>query len=155
MAAIQAVIFLILVLLVWVFDLTIGLRDIRAAGLDMRLSDERFVSSEAAAASLREYHAGRIAQDEMVSWLELPMFNVKRLDMVKETMPPGVELIQLDIDELGAVLTFQTANLSLVDIHREAWLSTGLVSRVQLASASSVEEERIRYILNLHWNNES
>jgi len=151
MAAIQAVIFLLLILLVWAFDITIRWRETQAVNLTTQLSDGRFTNSEAAAALLREHHARDIAQNELSLWLALPVFNMERIDMVKETMPTGVALMLMDMDEHGATLTFQTTNLSLVDIHREAWLASGMVDRVQLVSAVSAEAGKIQYILNLHW----
>ena len=154
LAAIQAVIFLLLILSVVGFDLTLRLRDARIAQLDLEMQGEQFAESEAVAVALREHNAREAAQQDAVDWLELPFFNIERLDMMKETLPRGVNLVQIDIDETGATLTLEAENLSLADIHRETWISTGLVSRVQLISATA-QEGMVRYVLALRWIDES
>ena len=154
LAAIQAVIFLLLILSVAGFDLTIRLRETQIAELDLLMQSEKFAGSEAVAIALREHYAREAAQQDAVAWLELPFFNMERLDMIKETLPSGVRLIQIDMDEIGATLTLKAENLSLADIHRETWISTGLVSRVQLISATA-QEGMVRYVLALRWIDES
>lgn len=154
LAAIQAVIFLVLILSVEGFDLTLRLREAQIIKLDLEMQGEQFVESEAVAFALREHNAREAAQQDAVDWLELPFFNIERLDMMKETLPRGVRLVQIDIDEIGATLTLEAENLSLADIHRETWISTGLVSRVQLTSASA-REGMVWYVLALRWTDES
>jgi len=153
LAAVQAVIFLLFILFVWSLHLTIGFREQRIAQLDAKLQDERFINSEAIAQALQDRNAQNLAQQEAVQWFELPTFYIERFEMIKETLPPGVRLIHADLDEEGATLSFITNNLSLADIHREAWSDTGLVSRVQLISAVSSAEMQgdIRYVLGLRW----
>ena len=155
MAAVQAVIFLLFILSVWFFDFTIRSREIQAMEFDMKLQDERFIESEAVAMALREYHIRGTAQQEIAVWLELPHFDMDKLDMVKETLPAGVVLLQMDMDEDEATLTLWSENLSLSDIHRDAWLATGLVSRVRLVSATVTEDGAVQYTLTLRWKNES
>lgn len=154
LAAIQAVIFLLIILSVMGFDITLRLREAQIAALDLEMQGDHFVKSEAVAIALREHNARETAQQDAVAWLELPFFNMERLDMMKETLPEGVRLIQIDIDEAGATLTLEAENLSLADIHRETWISTGLVSRVQLTSATA-QEGMVRYVLALRWTDES
>ena len=154
LAAIQAVIFLSFVLIVLGLELIIELADARYAELNMLMADDRFVESERVAQVLREHRAQGVAQQAAATWLELPVFNIKRLEMVKETLPQGVELLHMEMDEFGAILTNYTINLSLADIHRDAWMATGLVSHVQLTSASTREDERIRYVLSIRWSYE-
>ena len=154
LAVIQAVIFLLLILSVWALTLTIGLRETYAIALSMQLQDERFVKSEALVLALREHSAIEAAQQTITDWLALPVFNAERLEMIQETLPAGVQLFNVDIDSHEATLTFYTEDLSLVDLHRDAWISTGLASRVQLVSASVADGGRVQYILSLHWINE-
>ena len=151
LAAIQAVIFLLFILSVASIDRVIVLREGHIAEMNMKLEDERFAESEAIAQAIRNHYAREAAQQAAAAWLELPVFNTERLNMMRETLPHGVSLLNIDINEHGALLTSETMNLSLSDIHRDAWLATGLVSRVQLASAVVTEEKRVRYILALHW----
>ena len=151
LAAIQAVIFLLLILSVAVFDLTIRTREAQTIEFDMHLQDERFIESEIAAAALRYHYTREAAQQEITDWLELPFFDIQRLDMIKETLPQGVSLLQLDLEEEGAAMTFLAENLSLSDTHREALIDTGLVSRVRLISATAAYDGSVQYVLALRW----
>jgi len=154
LAALQAVIFLFLVLFVMVIDFSIRSHESQSTYLSMQLQDVRFIESEALVAILREYNANENAQAEIAQWLDLPLFNTDRLDMIEETLPSGVQLFSIDKNERGASLTLQTRNLSLVDIHREALMSTGLISWVQLDSATSGIGGIIQYSLSLNWHHE-
>jgi len=138
---------LLMILFVWAFDLTISLREAQAAAF---VQDERFYASEAVAQALRDLLAREAAERQLVDFLELPLFDVKRLTMVAETMPAGVQLLHADIDEYGAVLTFLTVNLSLADIHREAWLESGIAESVQMTSVIATDNA-LRYVLSLRW----
>ena len=155
LAAVQAVIFLLLILLVWALYLTIRTRETRAEEINIHLQNSRFAESEALARALRDHHARKAAEQSSAYWLELSAFNTKRLDMMYETLPLGVSLIYIDVNERGAVLTGHTEDLSLADIHREAWMSTNLVYRVQLSSATVTETGTVKYVLTLHWTDEN
>lgn len=154
LAALQAVIFLFLMLFVAAVDASIRHRENQSMYLNMQLQDIRFLESEEVALLLREYRANEVSQAQVAYWLELPHFNTDRLNMVQETLPFGVQLLSVDIDEGGAFLTVQARNLSLADIHREAWISTGLVDRVQLDSATSNTDGTVQYRLSLRWCHE-
>ena len=151
LAAVQAVIFLSFVLSVFAFDYFILFRDHRINEINIMLEDERFAESEAVAHAIRDHHSWEAAQQATVAWLELPTFNTKRLQMMLETLPQGVSLLNIEVNENGALLTSETFNMSLSDIHRDAWYNTGLVSRVQLSSVVVTDEGALRYILALHW----
>ena len=151
LAAIQAVIFLLIILLVGVFELFIELRNTQIEEIAIHITDEKFAKSEAIAQEIRNFHT-RIANEQVaIEWLELPIFDINRLDMILETLPQGVTLLRIDIDEQRGIVTALTDDLSLSDNHRYAWMSTGLVSRTQLISAIAVEERMIQYVLALHW----
>lgn len=154
LAAIQAVIFLLIILAVWLFDFTIGIRAAFITELDRQISAERFLQSEAAAQALRDFHLHRTAELDLAHWLELPTFESERLSKVKAALPEGVWLLHVNLDEGGAALTLLTRNLSLADIHREAWISSGLVEFAQMTSAVAVEDAMVRYVLTLRWANE-
>jgi len=149
LAAVQAVIFLLFVLTVWAFNFVIELREARAARISLQIQDERFVKSEEVVQALRNHSAGQAMQEALR--LQLPIFDTKRLDMIKDTLPMGTWLTQVDMDEAGAVLTLLTEDLSLIDIHRDAWIATGLASQVQLASIVSAGGGEMQYILTLRW----
>ena len=151
LAVIQAVILSLIVLTVWLIDSTIGMRAAYITELDKQISAERFVQPEAAAQALRDFHLYQANEMELIYWLELPFFNVKRLSMLKQTLPEGVSLLQATLDEGGAVLTLLTENISLADVHREAWIYTGLVETAQMTSMIGLGDGMLRYVLTLRW----
>lgn len=151
MAAVQAVIFLLSVLLVQVTDLTIRLREVQTVNLEMEIQSERFVKSEAVIQEIREYHVLGAAQYDAVIWLNVPAFNTNRLDMIEATLPMGVRLINIELERSGATISAETENLSLADIHRDEWAATGLVSRAHLTYANVAIDGTVRYILSLRW----
>ena len=152
LAAAQAVILLLLVMIVLGFDVAIRIMEGREVELAAQVADERFAESEEEMRRLREREGQEAAQQEAARWLELPEFEVKRLEALEETLPTGVLLHSADIDEEGAQLTLLTRNLSLADIHRYAWEATELVYRVQMVSAVSTEDGFVRYILAISWH---
>lgn len=152
LAAIQAVIFLLLILSVYLLHLTISAREARLDEISLLLEDERFVESEAIARALRDHHTQQAEGLAAADRLDLRPFNMERLQMMQETLPPGVSLTRIEMDQWGAILTNYSPNLSLSDIHRDAWMSTDLVSRAQLASVTVAEGDMTRYVLALHWD---
>ena len=151
MAAIQAVIFLSLILLVWCLDVLIVKRDTQIVELGIKLQDARFAESENLAQAVRENIIGEFNRENILDEIDLPYFNVNRVKELTNTLPVGVRLIYFDTDAEAAVLTAQTSNLSLADVHRDAWIATGLVEQVRLASANSLEGGVIQYVLNIVW----
>lgn len=151
LAAVQVVIFLLFVLTVGIIELILHSHETQRAGIILQLQDERFTASETEAQALRDHIAKVEAGQRAVELLDLPVFNTYRLDMICHTLPEGVILTHIDKTETGAILTNYTEDLSLSDIHRDAWMATGLVSRVQLTSAVVTDTGGVRYILSLHW----
>ena len=150
-AAIQAVIFFFTILIVATLEVSIVLLERRISGLDLEIHHERFIESEAAAAAIRNHIARDAAQLEAAAWLELTEFCTKRLDILKETLPLGVELVSADMDNRTASITALTPSLSLSDIHREELMLTGLVYQVQLTSAVLVDGGQMQYRLAVRW----
>ena len=151
LTAVQAVIFLSFVLFVLIFDFTLRIYSDRVQYISTQFSDERFTESEAVTQEIREIYANKDRQAEVAYWLEFSFFDSNRLDKIRETLPPGVYLLQADIDEGGALLTVKTLNLSLADIHRDTWVDTGLVSWAQLSYVSGMGDGVMRYVLNIRW----
>ena len=151
MAAIQAVIFLSIMLLVTIFDYFISIRIAQASNLRLSLQDERFAQSQAVVQAIQDHHARQAAEAQIADMLGLTTFSTKKLDILQETIPTGVSLLNIDIDTNGAVLTGYTQNLSLSDIHRQALQDTGLVTEVRLTSAIVTYTGGIRYVISLRW----
>ena len=150
-AAVQAVIFLLVILIVGVLEFSIVLRERKISSLRLEIQHERFTESEAAAAAIRNLHARDAAQLEAAVWLELREFCIMRLDVLKETLPSEVRLVNADMDDYGVFITAQTYCLSLSDIHREKLMLTGLVYQAQMTSATLVEGGQMRYVLVVRW----
>ena len=151
LTAVQAVIFLLFVLSVAGLDFIITYREDLFYATGLQMQDERFIRSEAVARVIQDRNLRISEQQAVADWLGLPAFDIARLNMLKETMPTGITMIHADIDEHGAQLTFYTKNLSLADIHRVAWMATGLVDRVSLASTVVTDGGGVQYVLALWW----
>ena len=151
LAALQAVILLLIILAVLYTDLTISRNESRLLELSYQQQSQTYNPAEEAARILREFEAQANIQQQAAFLLELPQFNIYRLELLWETIPTGVQLYSAEFDEAGALLTLITNNLSLADIHRYNWENTGLVARAQLISVSSAEDALLRYNLALNW----
>jgi hypothetical protein len=148
MAVLEAAFSLIFAAVLFTLNFYIDAREAHTATLNDLIGEERYIESEKAAQSLRLSNQG---EDKLI----FPVFYAKRLEMLHETLPSLVTLIQADIDDDSALITAQTADLSLADAHRDAWVGTGLVSQVQLLSVDASEGNAIRYVISLTWKDEA
>ena len=151
MAAIQAVIFLLLILLVTILGLAERTQEAQILELNEKVRDSRFQQSEALARSIQEDL--NLSGSSSIDNLNLANFDITRINKLDETLPRGVQLIQFDTDAETAILTAQTNNLSLADTHRDAWLATELVYQIRLVSAVYFEDGVIQYVLSIIWDN--
>jgi len=149
MAAIQAVIFLLSILIVTSLSLASRIQEAQILEFNTRVQDSRFQESESIAKALQENFTTN--ENDSFDTLNLAYFDVTRLKKLEETLPSGVQLIQFDTDAETATILAQTYNLSLADIHRDAWIATGLVYQTRLVSATSFEDGRIQYVLSIIW----
>jgi len=117
--------------------------------LNAKVQNPRFNESETIARALQE----NFVLNENELNLYIGNFNVSKIEKLNETLPRGVQLINFDTDAEMATLIAQTNNLSLADIHRDAWMATGIVYQTRLVSAVSFEDGVIHYVLSIIWNN--
>ena len=150
-AAVQVAIFLLMVIAVFIFDYIIAQSASRTAVASSYLYNERFTESEAIARKIQNHNERMAAQRTIETQLNLSVFDIRRLQIITETLPVGVFLLDIDINEYNAVLTVETTNLALSDTHREALTDTGLVSGVKLASVIITEDGTAQYTLMLLW----
>ena len=151
LAALQLVIILLIVLAVYTLDYIIALHVSRAAAALPYINSERFTESEAIARDIQNHNARTTAQHITAAELGLSVFDTKRLDAVAQTLPDGVYLRSVDINEYGAILTAETKNIALSDKHRAALMDTGLISEIQLASVIITEDNTAVYTFALLW----
>ena len=152
---VQSIIVFILLLLIFMIDVAINWRYAEINVLNAKIQEERFISSDLTAEAISEHHAKESDQLAKAALLALPVFNVMRLYTIKESLPIGVELLQVDMNENGATMELKAQNLSLADVHGEGWIYTGLVYSAQLTSAYVARDGSVRYTLTLHWAYES
>jgi len=151
MAAIQAVIFLLIVLIVAGLSLAIRVKEAQVSDINMKLQEPRFERSEYLVRLIHVNYSDSIVNVNEI--LRLPDFNITWADRLDYTLPTGVQLMQFETDFERATLIAQTRNISLADIHREAWLATGLVHQISMASAIYLDGGVIQYVLDIVWSN--
>jgi len=150
MAAIQAVIFLLSILIVVSLILAERMQETQISALNSKIQDSRFHESESIASAV---HDNFTVSTNGLFDIHINYFDISRISKLQETLPSGVQLIQFDTNAEIATLIAQTNNLSLADIHRDAWLDTGLVYQTRLVSAVSFEDGVIQYVLSIIWSN--
>ena len=150
MAAVQAVIFLLSILLVIALTVAERTQERQILKLNAQVQNPRFQESEALARAIQENHM--IDTDSLN--LDFPNFDITKIIKLKETLPKGVQLIHFDTDAEMATLIAQTDKLSLTDIHRDAWVATGLVYQTRLVSAVYFDDGVIQYALSIIWDNQ-
>jgi len=149
--ALQAVIFLLAVLSVWYLAVAIGTKEAQAEALAWQLQNERFAMTEATIMALRAHQAQTATREEAFDWVAFPAFDARRFALLAETLPPDVDLIRVDMNPAGAVLTGHTQDLRLADFHRAAWAASGLVESAWLASVARQDDGQLQYDLVLRW----
>jgi len=151
LTAVQAVIFLCFILVVWKTSMTISHMEEHLSELNVRLYSDDFTDSEQIAAFLQIHIEREALQQEARYILQLPIFDIQRIDMITTTLPDGVQLLFFTVTETGATISARTSDLRRADFHRHALLDSGLVSTVQLDEAISHEGGFVRYTLTLRW----
>ncbi|MCL2016914.1 MAG: hypothetical protein FWG68_11780 [Defluviitaleaceae bacterium] len=155
LAVVQAGILLLFGAVLLVFSVAESGQQVHAQTIAQQMQDDRFSQSEAMSTVLQEHHARGHYEQSISQHLNLPAFDVDKLYKMTETLPTGVILLNVNVDENGATLNLQTTSLTLADLHRDNWLNTGLVERVQMTSATVTENAHVRYVLALAWRYES
>jgi len=147
MAAIQAVIFLLAILIVMLLSMAARRQEAQILELNAQVQNPRFNESEAIARAVQE----NFTPNNSGLNLYISNFDITKIIKLEETLPNGIQLIYFNTDAEMATLIAQTNNLSLADIHRDAWLATGLVYQTRLVSAVSFEDGVIQYVLSIIW----
>lgn len=150
-AAKTAAIFLSAILSVVIFEFILIYREARILILYDYLDDPLYEESKTAGATAREILAWESEQSAVMDMLELYTFDANRLDMIHKTLPADTQLLMIDIDENGAVLTVNTDNIGKADTHIDSWMATGLAARASIISVTVSEVDNIQYILDIRW----
>ncbi|MCL1989151.1 MAG: hypothetical protein FWG64_14445 [Firmicutes bacterium] len=155
LATVQIVIIGVFAMALLAITLTANFQQTQAQILGQQLQHDRFSHSEEMQQIVQDYQMQTHYEQSIASHLNLPVFNIDKLQMIQQTLPDGVILLNATVDDIGATLFLDTDNLALADVHRDAWVNTGLTSRVQMTSATLTEDSQIRYVLSVVWQNES
>jgi len=158
LVTLQAVLVMSLLIAVRLLDIQIQNREGQATQQTALLLQPRFTASEYAALALAEALGVFAAQDALVALLDLPYFDRARLTWLLDTTPLGVQLLHIDMDEVGVRITAATHDLYAADAHLYNWQATGLLHSGQrggqLVSVVRQNDGTMHYILALVWDYE-